>query len=98
MADTVYVGTRVTLHAVFTAAPSEVALSVREPDGTVSAYRAGQDAEVRDLGDGVTFELDWITRREGLHSFVAEGAGAAVVTGLQRFTVAPLGVPRALAT
>lgn len=93
MADTIHVGTLLVLRAVFTAPPSEVALQVVEADGAVSAYEAGQDAEARALGDGVTFELDWLTRQHGTHWFVAVGRGAVWTSKHRPFYVERLRAP-----
>jgi len=54
--------------------PTTVTVRIREPDGTVTAYVYGTDAEVVKSTTGVYY-VDWTFNQTGRHQVRWEGAG-----------------------
>ena len=84
------------LSAVFTVAansppatdPTTLTFKMREPDGTVTSYVEGTDAELVKDSTG-NFHVDWLTAKAGRHVYRWIGTGAAAEADTGEFEVLP---------
>ncbi|WP_217913247.1 hypothetical protein [Miltoncostaea marina] len=89
-----HVGTRVTLtaEAEHPAGDAAVAISLLEPDGTVTHFTDADEAFTA-WPDGLTFTVDWLVRQEGHHWWRIEVDGQ--IASQASFAVAAQIVPSA---
>lgn len=85
-------GTQIDITATFTdngtpADPTSVYFDVQEPDGVITTYEYGVDAEVTKSSTGV-YVFSHVPDQEDVHFYRARGTGVvAVSTQDQEFTV-----------
>ena len=68
--------------------PTTLKFFMREPDGTVTTYVEGTDAELVKNSTG-NFHVDWLTAKVGKHYFRWVGTGAAAEVDTGEFEILP---------
>lgn len=66
--------------------PTTVTFKLRKPDGSITTYLYGVDAQLVKSSAGVYY-VDWTTALEGIHIWRMAGAGACVAAEEQSFHV-----------